>query len=259
MIRWTTVRQPHPAPEGRVIAIGPLPLRVTYLLAPAVLGVLAALVGAGSLAAALPPEPRTLRCTRAAESIACEEWTGARLVRSFDGLARDLTLVRVAGHHPKQCIALGDGLACSDSAEQHVARLRALAAGGSVALDMTPPRSWALVAVGVLFAGMLLLVAAMQLARTLARRRRIAVIVRARDIQRLDPPGAPVVRTPWEAVRVARLGRPGRGAYPRAVIEYWDGTSWDTLGVWTAFDPGELEPYAAQLRAALAAIPRSTG
>jgi hypothetical protein len=253
------VQHPHHAPEGRVITIGPLPIRVTYLLAPAVLAVIAALVGAGSLVALLPPEARMLRCTRAGETITCEEWSGAQLVRRFDGPAGALTLLRVGGHQPKRCLALGEELVCGPSAEQHVARVRALASGGSVALDVTPPRSWILIGVGVLFAAMLLLLAALQLARTLGRRRRVAVVVRPRDLQRLSPPGAPILRTPWEAVRVARLGRPGRGEYPRAVIEYWDGTSWDTLGTWTAFDPNELEPHAAQLRAALTEIPRSAG
>ena len=257
---------PHAFAPGRAealraapieVAVGPLPFRPLHLLPTFAFGAVALCVGFFVAAGALRGlvEEVSLACTRTGNVIACDERVspGGGVRQRLSGPVDSVRLHRLGGRYPEDCVEIGQRLACGDRAAENVARIRALAPGGSVVVDNTKSPSIVALVVGALF---FLVVAAMAVAsfvRVLGRGRRYVVRVGDRALEVVAPGGKTTVvpRVPGEVLRAAPLHR-SRGSMPVWCIAYGHAHNESVLVKFMSFrGSDELAPAVASLQAAL--------
>ena len=168
-----------------------------------------------------------------------------------------MRVTHLGGHSSQTCLALGAQTACYDGRD--LERIQYLRDGAS--LEMSEAGGPMIMGIFVFAAlGLVLGVSGAAFLRTALRRRvQVRVRVTPRSLEVLSTSGKPrrpaIDRTRREAVRVVLLRRGGRGAFPVFAIVYGEEAPSCAIVEWTTFTGApELEPFAARLREALAAV-----
>lgn len=240
------------------VTLGPLPTlprRIAVvpfaLLVPIVVSWIGALVWHFVLPSTVPAE---VRCRRDEASVTCEWWLEGKLQKTTRGGADQIQVTRTEtktrnGTYTSVCFSLaGEAVLCHD-ADEAAARVRALRPSEAIVLDDSRHMSNVFLFVAPAATLFLAPLGVLLLARMRARRRTVTVGVTPRT---LILPSGQVDRVAREQVRAVFLER---AVLPRQSIEYGDGERWHTIATWRSY-PGELEGFAASLRAALQEFPR---
>jgi len=240
------------------VKLGPLPLEVIHFIVPALVGLVGLLIAGWVVQRAVRgPTPFTLRCSRAADVVTCEEWQGRPWVETqrASGAHGTVRYHRTSGKNSKTCVAIGTALMCGGGTNENVARIAALEPGQTVELDATD-RSPTPIIVSSMFGVMVFVLAGVYLAGALNRRSVITVRLTPTTLEVLDKRGGVVhslMRSPREEVRVEQM-RSVRGEGAKWEVVYGDTSPLTAITSFAAKD-WDLEPLAAELRKGLAELP----
>lgn len=234
------------------VVLGPLALQPLHFLAPLVLAAVGTLVGCGALlVGASRPTQVAWTCTRSVDRFVCDERRNGVFVARFEGVEPQERVIQ--GRDYQRCVLLGARMTCGGDADVAPARMRALAPGASLTIDLTRSRSVMPFLVALLAGGAFVAMAAYWAWLALGRGRTCKITITPRTLDKQG--GASIPRMHGEQVRVVRVSG-GRGQYPVWAVHYGDATTGTLLASWVSFaGPRELEPFAGALRRALASLP----